>query len=145
MESQKTYSPADVMVVIGDSSPVIIEVFNSVEIAMEEDKISHSAAATGQSTRVINASKLGTITLTLPQTTKDNEKILKEYKKILKNYAKGAFTMIDVRDKLGQSKHIINRASINRVANSNYEKESSNRAWAFTGDVVDNDVTGNEY
>lgn len=143
MTVQKTYSPADVEVIIGDNT--LLDTFNSVEVAMEEDKISHSVAATGQSTRVINASKLGTITLVLPQTTTDNAKILAEYKDILANYAKGKFTSIQVKDKLGNSLHRINKASINRVADTTYEKESSDRSWAFGGDVINHDVTGNEY
>jgi len=129
----KTYSPSEVSVIVGND---IIDVFNTVEIALAEDKITHSTASTGQSTRIINPSMLGTITLNLPQSAETNDKVLEYYEKIIEEYMFGEFVSIEVKDKLGTSKYKIEKASIKKPSDSNFEKEDSDRSWVFEGDFT---------
>lgn len=141
-EGVKTYSPTDVSITVGGKYK--IDVFNSVAVATAEARLSHKAASTGQLTRTINANKLGTITLVLPQTTVKNAELLAEFKRVLSNYSNATgFTSIDVKDNLGQSIHRIIQASITKVPDANYDKDATDRTWVFEGGLFGHDVKGN--
>lgn len=136
----RTYSPKDVSVVVDGFK---IDTFQSVTVDFAEDRISHNAAATGESTRVINANNLGTITLVLPQTSVKNSELMDVYNSILAEYAAGKFAPVKIKDKLGNSAHAIMQASIKKVPASPYEKDSADRTWVIEGDLTEHEVRGN--
>lgn len=140
MASTYTYSSKDVAVVVDG---YIIDTFNKVSVSFNEDRVSHSSASTGHTTRVIQASTLGKIILTLPQTTPRNADLMAVYKNILDNYATGVFASITVKDMLGNSIHKMTEASILRAADADYEKGDTDRVWTFEGDLVRNSPLGN--
>jgi hypothetical protein len=140
MAATYTYSPKDVFVSVGG---VLIDTFDKISVSFNEDRVSHSSCATGHTTRVMQASRLGKITLVLPQTTPRNRDLLDIYEDILSNYASGVFASITIKDKLGFSVHRMTEASILRAADSDYEKKDTQRTWVFEGDLVDNSPRGN--
>ena len=129
----KTYAPGEVSVVIGGS---IINSWNSVTVARNEDKNFASVGTQGEVTRTVNASNLGTITLVLPQSSADNA-ILSA-----KEVANG-IESIGIMDKSGNSIHTMPEGFITTVAEAGYEKELTEREWVFMGDLPVNIIGGN--
>jgi len=136
----RTYSPKDVSVIVDGN---IIEVFQSVTIDYDEDRISHEPSATGESTRVINANNLGTITIDVPNTSIDNAKLLDVYNDILSNYGSGKFASVRVIDKMGNSKHTMAQGSVTKVPSTAYEKNKSDYTWVIAGDIDNHEPRGN--
>ena len=129
----KTYAPGEVSVVIGGS---IINSWNSVTVARNEDKNFPSVGTQGEVTRTVNASNLGTITLVLPQSSADNAVLS------AKEVANG-IESIGIMDKSGDSIHTMPEGFITTVAEAGYEKELTEREWVFQGDLPVNIIGGN--
>lgn len=139
MEGTQTYSPRDVSVVIGKYT---IDVFQSVTVAQAEDRVSHKAAATGEVTRTISHNPIGTITLVLPQTTPKNSTLQSIHNQIMDGYKRGLFATVTIKDKLGDSVHILKEASIKKSADAAYEKDASDRTWVFEGTLQKHENKG---
>ena len=67
----KDYALGEVSVIVGAS---IIESFNKVSVELGEESNTFTTGSTGESTRTKNANRMGTILLTMPQTSSDNKK-----------------------------------------------------------------------
>ena len=121
----KTWDPSQLNVIVGGS---IINSWNTVSIDYDEDEQFSSVGSNGEVTRSINASKMGTVTLTLPQASDDNATLsaLAEAKSIF------SFSTID---KSGNSVHVIAQAFMGKRAASEYTKESGEREWTFKGNL----------
>ena len=129
----KTYDPSQVSIIVGGT---IIKSWNKVAVAKDEDDWSFSAGTSGEVTRTKNLNRLGTITITLPQTSKDNASL-------------SAFSISDsllsciVKDASGASLHVMPEGTVVKPANSEYAKESGEREWAVKGSLVEMTVGGN--
>lgn len=121
----KTWDPSQLNVIVGGS---IMNSWNTVAIDLDEDEQFSSVGTNGEVTRSINASKMGTVTLTLPQASDDNAILaaLAEAKSIF------SFSTID---KSGNSVHVIAQAFISKRATSEYTKESGEREWTLKGNL----------
>ena len=121
----KTWDPSQLNLIVGGS---IINSWNTVSIDLDEDEQTSSTGTSGESTRSINASKMGTATLTLPQASDDNATLsaLAE--------AKSIFSLSTI-DKSGKSIHVMSQAFISKRAASEYTKESGEREWVIKGDL----------
>ena len=129
----KTYNPGEVSLVIGGS---IINSWNSITVARNEDKNFATVGTQGEVTRTVNVSNLGTITVVLPQSSADNA-ILSA-----KEIANG-IESIGVMDKSGDSIATMPEGFITTVAESEFGKESGEREWVFMGDLPVYVVGGN--
>ena len=129
----KTYNPGEVSLVIGGS---IINSWNSITIARNEDRNFATVGTQGEVTRTVNVSNLGTITVVLPQSSADNA-ILSA-----KEIANG-IESIGVMDKSGTSIATMPEGFITGVAESGFEKELTEREWVFMGDLPVYVVGGN--
>ena len=129
----KTYDPDQVSVIVGGT---IIKSWNKIMVAKDEDDWTFNAGTTGEVTRTRNLNRLGTITLTLPQTSADNG--------ILSAFAvSGGLLSCVVKDGSGRSLHVMPEGTVVKPADSEYGKESGERAWSLKGAVVEMTVGGN--
>ena len=121
----KTWDPSQLNVIVGGS---IVNSWNTVSIDLDEDEQFSSVGSNGEVTRSINASRMGTVTLTLPQASADNATLsaLAEAKSIF------SFSTID---KSGNSVHVIAEAFVGKRPASEYTKESGEREWTLKGNL----------
>ena len=129
----KTYNPGEVSLIIGGS---IINSWNTITVSRNEDKNFASVGTQGEVTRTVNVSNLGTIVVTLPQSSADNA-ILSA-----KELANG-IESIGIMDKSGNSIVTMPEGFITGVAESEFGKELGEREWTFQGDLPVYVVGGN--
>lgn len=129
----KTYDPKEVNIIIGGA---IIGSWNTVTVEREEDQNIMSAGTSGENTRTKNANNLGTITVTLPQTSGDNA--------ILTGLAVAddVFSVM-VQDKSGESIHVMAEAVIGKRPAAEYGKEAGEREWTIMGGLSTDLSNGN--
>jgi len=130
----RTYLPDTMSIILGSA---LVSNFESITVDYEEDFWAFSTGSGGEVTRTKNTSRLGTITVVLPQ----SEPV---------NFDLSALAVSDtpincgVLDQSGLSVHSMPDASIMRVAPAEYQKtESGTREWIFKGELVLNTVGGN--
>ena len=121
----KTYDPGQVSVIVGS----IIKSWNKVVVARDEDGWSFSAGTSGEATRTKNLNRLGTITITMPQTSADNS--------VLSALSlSGALISCFVKDGSGASLHTIVEGTVVKPADSEYAKEPGEREWVVKGNLA---------
>lgn len=128
----KTYSPADVSLIVGGS---IIK-FNSVTARRNEPLNTMTVGTQGEVTRTKNASTLGTVTIVLPQSSTGNA-ILSA-----KAIVNGLESII-VKDNLGASLATFPTAAFTELPESEFAKEHGERSWELQGSMPIHFVGGN--
>lgn len=121
----KTWDPSQLNLIIGGS---IINSWDTVVIDFDEDEQTSSTGTTGESTRSINASKMGSAVLTLPQASADNATLS------ALAVSKSIFSLSTI-DKSGNSVHVMAQAFMGKRAAAEYTKESGQREWLIKGDL----------
>ena len=143
LKKTKTYSPGQVVVVVG---LLTIDTFDEVNVSKAEDTFSHSSSATGHITRVENMNNIGTIEIVLPQATTQNKDLVDMYASVLSNLSTSSgFVSVSVQDTLGETRHVITEGSFKKVPDSKYGKDVNNRTWVCEGRLTDNYPAGNDY
>lgn len=134
MPNIKTYDPSQVSIIASGS---ILESWGTVAIAFDEDKFSfESDTSSGEATRVKNKSKLGTITITMPQASGDNDTM----SALEVTDSLGAYSVIDNG---GSTLAIIPLGTIMKMADAEFAKENSTREWVVKGNLDVYVVGGN--
>lgn len=134
MADVKTYSPGEVVAV---AFGAIISSWDEITVVLDEDKFSFTSdVSSGEATRVENKSKLGTITLTLPQASADNG-VLSAID------ALGSLGPVSIFDKSGSSLHVMAKGTIVKSADVGYGKENGSREWVIRGNLDVNVIGGN--
>lgn len=128
----KTYSPADISVIIGGT----IVKFDTVTAKKNEPLNTMTEGTQGEVTRTKNASTLGTLTVVLPQSSSTNA-ILSA-----KAIANGVESII-IKDNLGASLVALPAAVFTELPESEFAKEHGERAWEFQGSMPIYIVGGN--
>lgn len=128
----KTYSPGDVSFIIGGS---IIK-FDSVTVTKKEPKNFVTEGTQGEVTRTKNLSTLGLIVVVLPQSSSDNA-ILSA-----KSIANGLESIL-LKDNLGASLVTMPAGVFTELPESGFEKEVTDRSWAFEGSMPVYIIGGN--
>jgi hypothetical protein len=129
----KTYDPGQVSLIVGGT---IIKSWDKIAVAMDEDDWSFAAGTTGEVTRVKNLNRLGSIAVTLPQTSADNA-VLSAFR------IAGALLPCIVKDASGNSLHVMPEGTVVKPADSEYGKEAAQREWTIKGGIVEMTVGGN--
>lgn len=119
----RTYDPSEGKLILGISA---LNNWDSVRFGYEEDQVFHSSGTQGEVTRTINANKLGTYVITLPQSSTDNE-TLSNYK--LTN----AVIPCSFIDNNGTTKAIMSLGSVVKMADVENGKEAAQREWTVKG------------
>lgn len=122
----RTYNPQEVSILGGTS---LLTNWNNVRIGRAEDGAMFSAGTQGEITRTINANKLGSFILTLPQASIDNETLS------LLEISKAALPW-SVIDKSGTTVAIIELGTVVKIPDSDLGKEAGTREWTITGELM---------
>lgn len=123
--SVKTYDPSQVAIIVGGA---IVKSWNTVTPELDEDGWTFSTGTSGESTRTKNLNKMGTITIVLPQTSKDND-ILSGLE------VAGALLPISILDKSGSTIVTMPEGTIVKPPAAELGKESAEREWQIKGDI----------
>lgn len=122
----KTYDPTQVSITLGITK---LSNWNEVTVAFDEDGWTLTSGTQGEATRTKNANRLGTITITVPQTSADND-ILSGW------YFSGLNMLCDVRDNNGTSAGTMALGTVVKLADQGYAKESGTREWMIKGKLA---------
>lgn len=143
MTAVKTYSPAEVALVVGG---VPVENFTSIKISYDNDRVKITEGSGGEATRTINVSKMGTIEIELPQTTGANA-LLSGQDQLFKSSVlssmipfnislfEDAMIPILVKDNKGFSEHVMNQATLVKAPDATYGMDAGNRTWVYKGSL----------
>ncbi len=129
----RTYDPSKVSVAFG---PTLLTGWDNVRISREEDGVMFSVGTSGEISRSINANKLGTITLTYPQTSTENL--------ILSGYAANKITVpVTVIDRTGSTVAIMKYGTVVKPPDADLGKETRTREWQIKGELSVMTIGGN--
>jgi len=129
----RTYDPSKVSVVFGVS---LLTGWDTVRLSREEDGVTFTAGTSGEVTRAINHNKLGTITLTYPQTASENL-ILSGYE------ATKATVPVTVIDKSGTTLAVMKFGTVVKPPDTDLGKEAVTREWLIRGEMPVMVIGGN--
>jgi hypothetical protein len=129
----KTYDPSEVSIIVGGT---IIKSWNLVTPEFDEDGWTFSTGTSGESTRTKNLNKMGTITLTLPQSSADND-ILSGLQ------VAGALLPVSIIDKSGSTIITMPEGTIVKLPAAEMAKEAGEREWIIKGDMPASFIGGN--
>ena len=126
MPDVKTYDPSQGSLIIGGA---IVGSWRTVAVVKDEDGFSFdSDTNSGEATRTKNSSKLGTITVTLPQASADNAGLSA-------HEAAGSLIACVFKDNSGLSLHVMPLGTIVKGADAEYAKEAGDREWSIRGNL----------
>jgi len=129
----RTYDSSRVSVAFG---PVLLTSWDTVRISREEDGAMFSVGTSGEISRSINANKLGTITLTYPQTSTENL--------ILSGYEFSKVTVpVTIIDRSGSTVAIMKFGTVVKPPDSDLGKETTTREWLIRGELSVMTIGGN--
>lgn len=119
----KTYDPTQVSITLGITK---LDNWDEVTVVFDEDAWTFTSGTQGEATRTKNSNRLGTITITLPQTSADNDTLSAWY-------LSGLNFPCDVRDNNGTSVGSMALATVVKMADLGFAKESGTREWMIKG------------
>lgn len=129
----KTYKPGQVSVIIGGT---IVKTWNKVSVKREEDEWLFATGTSGETTRVENLNKLGTIEVSLPQSSDENAAMSA-------HQLTGNLMSCAIMDKSGISLHVMPEGTVIKAPDAEYGKEAGERVWTVKGDLPVHAVGGN--
>lgn len=129
MAALRTYAPDLISVIIGDRPITGFADGEGVKVSRKNDSFTHVKGMTGESARTKSNDKSGEITLTLMQTSPDNEYLSQL---ALEDEITGQrpFNIL-IRDQNGNSLYEAETAWINKPADAMFGKELTNREWVI--------------
>jgi len=133
MPATKTYDPGKVSILFGVT---LLTGWNQVRIARDEDGVTYSVGTSGEVCRSINYNKLGTITLTFPQSNSENA-TMSAYE------ISKATVAVTIIDKSGTTVAIMEYGTVTKPAEVTLAKEASEREWVTKGNLPYFFVGGN--
>ena len=129
----KTYSPEEGSMIVDGN---IIEGWNKIKAAMDEDGATFEPSTSGGGTRTINSNRAGKFTITCQQTSQSNG-VLSDLEK-----DKTVFGC-SFRDNSGNDVHESEAGYVVKKAESEYGKEVGEREWIIQCEALVMDVRGN--
>ena len=129
----KTYAPEDGSMIVDGN---IIEGWNKIKAAMDEEGFAFEPSTSGGGTRTKNSNQAGKFTITCQQTSASNG--------ILSDLAKsGDIFGASFRDNSGFDVHGSAAGFVVKKADSEYGKEVGEREWIIQCEELDMDIRGN--
>lgn len=129
----KTYSKEDVSVIVGGT---IVKDFASVKVAFIDKKWTFKEGSHGEVTRSKKGSRLGNVTIILPQTNTNNGNFTA--------YCDAdALVEVEVKDNYGNSIHMMPEGTFEQVPEALYEDEAGDYEWMLTGRLSKSFLGGN--
>jgi len=138
----KSYSPKNVSI-SGDAE--LITSWQNVSVEYDEDRWGFTEATTGEVTRTRHEGKLGTISITLPQTTTDNEAMnsLVAEQDAVEVGAIPPTIALTIKDNWGNSIHVMPEATLVKKPSCEFSTDPNDREWVFKGELENHTVGGN--
>lgn len=136
----KSYSPGNVIVVIG---PFILKSWEEIEVEYDEDKWKFETGIYDETTRLKNGSSLGTIKITMKQTSVGNTINTGLYALISDTIDLAGVIPVFVHDFWNKPLHVMTTASIVKMPKATYSKRVSERVWTFKGELDVNSLVTN--
>ena len=138
--SVKSYSPKNAILTVNGQ---IVKSWKTVKIEFEDDSWEFDTATSdGETTRTRIENNLGKFTITLPQTSSDNDIINDLEMAAAKSDTIPSFVEVQLKDNWGQSLHTMAEGTVSKRASGDYEKSATEREWIITGEL-DSDIKGN--
>lgn len=131
--SVKTYGREDVTVIVGGT---IVTDFDSVKVAKNDDRFTMKEGSHGEVTRSKKSNKLGSITITLPQTNTINGDFTAYHDA-------DALVEVEVKDNNGESLHLMPQGTFVKTPDVGYEEEAGSHEWIIAGPIPTNHIGGN--
>lgn len=129
----KTYAPEEGSMIVDGN---ILEQWNSIGVARDEDGFTFEPSTSGGGTRTKNSNEAGKFTITLQQTSPSNG--------VLSDLAKsGDIVPCSFRDNSGSDVHESEAGYVVKPSDSEYAKEVGTREWVIQCEKLDMDVRGN--
>jgi len=123
----KTYDPSNVSLIVGGR---IVKEWNTVTVERDEDIFTLTAGTQGEATRTRNLNTLGKMTITIPQTSNDNDQM-----SAIANTRN--LISCGLIDKNGLTVLTMPEGSITKYPSVEMGKESGEREWIVAGQIVD--------
>lgn len=130
----KDYIPGSMAVIIGTTN---VTNWESLSVDYDEDFWTFYSGSGGELTRTKNSSRLGMITVEIPQTSPANAELSAAA-------ASDGVINTTIMDVGGLSIHQISEGTVMRIAPASYAKtDQSSRTWILKGNLDINIVGGN--
>lgn len=133
----KSYSPKKVVAIVGT---FILKSWDEITVDYNEDRWSIDCDRHGNAYRVKNPSNIGTIEITVKQTSLSNTYNSLVYTAISDTLDVAGVIPVLIVDLWNAPLHVMPAASIMRVPKSTYAKSVTSRTWQFKGDLTVNSV-----
>lgn len=139
--SVKTLDPKEISIIVGAHIVKGYADGTFVQVERDEDAFSFAGGADGLGTRVKNANRSGTITITLQQTSESNE-FLSAQAIADQETGRGELPVF-IKDSSGKDLHFAETAWIQKMPSASYSKEVENREWVLRTDNLEMFLGGN--
>lgn len=136
----QTYDPKKVIATFGGSEIIGFAEGTFITVERAEDSFSVQTGSDGETLRVRNRNRAGTITLTLMQSSPSND-ILSAAWILDENAGKGV-APFGLAEKGGTTSVVAPNTWVQKPATVEYGKEASSREWVLSSDKIDMVVGG---
>ncbi|WP_186650079.1 phage structural protein [Fluviispira vulneris] len=136
-----TYSPKDVLVVVGVVPITGYADGSFVEVDYNEEAYKLVIGADGEATRVKNANESGKITIKLTQSSMCNDLLSAIH--IADRATGNGIVPILIKDKLGTSTMFAAECYIEKAPKLSYGKDMETREWVFVAAKITEHIGGN--
>lgn len=133
MAETKTYDPGKVSIMAGIS---MLTGWDEVTVDRAEAGVKYTVGTHGEVCRTISYNRLGTISITYPQSQNENE-ILSAYE-----ISKAAIEVMLI-DKSGKTVAIMEYGTVTKPATTKFGNAAENRPWVIEGNIPYFYVGGN--
>lgn len=139
--SVRTYDPSQVSVIVGGFAMTGYADGSFVSLEMDEDAWALYIGSDGEGARSKSNNFAGTVTIRLMQTSPSND-VLSAFAKADKLSNSGIVPVM-VKDNLGRSLFIAENAWVQKVADSEFARESGEREWVLRTEHLEATIGGN--
>jgi hypothetical protein len=144
-----TFAPADVTIVISQSSSGIAHIISGysqdsiVQVERSAETYTMYTGADNTSTRIYNANKSAKLSISLQQTSASNDILTQLYLNDAATRNSTGLFSIQVKDNSGRSNYFSDDAYIAVVPNSNFANSMQVRDWIIQAHNLDSIIGGN--
>jgi len=133
----KSYSPKKVIAIVGT---FILRSWDEITVDYDEDRWTFDCDMYGNPYRLKNPSNLGTIKISMKQTSLSNSYNSLVYAAISDTINVAGVIPVLIVDLWNAPLHVMPSASISRIPKSTYGKNVTSREWQFRGDLTVNSI-----
>ena len=137
----KTYDPKQVVLIVGGRQITGFAADTFITVARNSDAFTMQVGVDGEGTRSKSNDKSGTFTFSLMQTAKDNEYL--SSLALADELDNSGVVPVMVKDVNGSSLELAEQAYIQKMPDSEFNREATGREWILATDALQKFVGGN--